>query len=82
MLSLSKSAQNPNQPPSYTVYPFQPSNDGAYTAPLPLITCHELDDAITQAETFTDADIVVCYPEGMRLVARRVNNAWIQKEIS
>lgn len=76
-----KSVPNVNRPPSYTVYPFQPSNDGAYTAPLPPITCHDLAAAMTQAETFTDADIVVCYPEGKQLVARRVNNAWIQKVI-
>lgn len=62
--------------PRFTVYPYQPSTDGAYNAPLPLITCDDEQDATEQAEMFTDADIVVQYEDKQVLVARRVNSAW------
>lgn len=67
--------------PSYTLYPFQPSKDGAYNAPLPLITCTDIHDATAQAETFVECDIVVCYEGKQELIARRVNNAWLPMEI-
>jgi hypothetical protein len=70
-----------NNPPSYTLYPFQPSKDGAYNAPLPLITCTTHADAVAQAETFTECDIVVCYEGKQELIARRVNNAWLPMDI-
>jgi hypothetical protein len=63
-------------PPSYTVYPYQPSNEGAYNAPLPLITCIYLSDAKAYAERFQDADIVVCLNGQNELIAQRRNNAW------
>lgn len=62
--------------PRFTVYPFKPSNDGAYIAPLPLITCENEQDATAQAEMFEDADIVVCYEEKRELYACRLNGIW------
>lgn len=69
-------ARSTTSNPRYTVYPFRPSNDGAYNAPLPLITCENEHDATAQAETFDDADIVVCYEDRKELFARRTNGVW------
>lgn len=77
MMMTWERSTKPMNPPSYAVYPYQTSSDGAYKAPLPLIACDDLEDATARAEMFEDADIVVCLNGQSTLVARRINNAWI-----
>jgi len=68
--------------PRFTIYPYQPTNDGAYHAPLPLVTCNELQDAHDYAERFSDADIVVSFEDKQVLIERRKNNAWCYLDLT